>query len=75
MYNINNIKEYKIVVHPSCVNAIIELENYMWQVDSTGKEINKPIKDYDHLMDAIAYGLQTITKNKAKVFSGRGLNI
>lgn len=75
MYNINNIKGYKIVVHPSCVNAIIELENYMWQVDSTGKEINKPIKDYDHLMDAIAYGLQTITKNKAKVFSGRGLNI
>lgn len=75
MFNINRIKEYKIVVHPNCVNTQIELQNYMWKQDANGKELNQPIKDYDHLMDAIAYAIQILDKQKAKVYSGFGLGI
>lgn len=75
MFNINRIKEYKIVVHPDCVNTQIELQNYMWKLDASGKEMNLPVKDYDHLMDSIAYAIQILDKGAAKVYSGFGLGI
>jgi phage terminase large subunit len=75
MYGISCIKEYKIIVHPSCANTIMELQSYMWKQDANGKEMNEPIKEYDHILDAIRYGLQPFHKDKAKVhvYSSHGL--
>lgn len=54
------IQQYKIYVHPRCVNTIVELSNYVWVTDKTGKLLNKPIDEYNHLMDALRYSMERI---------------
>ncbi len=67
--SINNgiqwIQELEIIIHPRCVNFITEISNYSWDKDKFGNKLNKPIDDFNHLMDAMRYGLeQYITGNK-----------
>ena len=51
------LQDYKIYVHPSCVNTIVELSNYVWASDkNTGEPTNEPSGEYNHLMDALRYG-------------------
>ena len=53
---IQKLQDYKIYVHPRCVNTIVELSNYVWQPDrDTGKPSNEPMDEYNHLMDALRY--------------------
>ena len=56
---IQYIQDFKIYVHPKCENTIIELSNYVWDTKD-GNAINKPIDDYNHLMDALRYSLEDI---------------
>ena len=50
---INRIRDYKIYVHPRCVNFITEIQNYSWFVDKDGVTQPKPAPgQMDHLMDA-----------------------
>lgn len=61
--SINNgidfIQDYHIIIHPRCVNFVTEISNYTWDSDSkTGKKLNKPIDDFNHLMDAMRYALE-----------------
>ena len=67
--SINNgiqwIQELEIIIHPRCVNFLTEISNYTWDSDKFGKKLNKPIDDFNHLMDAMRYGLEKyITGNK-----------
>lgn len=56
---IQKLMDYKIYVHPRCVNHIVELSNYVWDKDKdTGKPINEPIDEYNHLMDALRYATE-----------------
>lgn len=56
---IDYIQGFKIVIHPKCVNFVTEISNYTWDVDKrTGQKINKPIDDFNHLMDAMRYALE-----------------
>lgn len=58
---IQKIQGYHIIVHPKCVNTTMELGNYVWDKDKgTGKAINKPVDDYNHLMDAFRYAMEDI---------------
>lgn len=46
---IQRLQDYKIIVHPrTCPNFIIELTNYVWDKDKDGKQINKPIDEFNH---------------------------
>ena len=61
--SINNgidfIQDYKIFIHPKCVNFLTEIGNYAWDTDTkTGKKLNRPIDDFNHLMDAMRYALE-----------------
>ena len=56
---IQYIQDFKIYVHPKCENTLIELSNYVWDTKE-GSVINKPIDDYNHLMDALRYSLEDI---------------
>ena len=56
---IQYIQDFKIYVHPKCENTFIELSNYVWDTKE-GNVINKPIDDYNHLMDALRYSLEDI---------------
>ena len=63
---IANIQDYKIYVHPRCENTLIELSNYVWD-NKDGVVLNKPIDDYNHLMDALRYAMEsTKMKNRIK---------
>ena len=56
---IQKIQEYEIVIHPRCTNFIIEINNYVWAKDRlSGDMLNKPIDEYNHLMDALRYALE-----------------
>jgi len=61
LHGIQKIQDYKIIVHPRCTNTIIELSNYVWDVDpKTGKTINKPIDDFNHICDSLRYALHKV---------------
>jgi len=56
------IQDYKIIIHPRCVNFITEILNYMWDKDKFDNPINKPVDDFNHLMDAMRYALESYSK-------------
>ncbi len=62
--SINNgiqyIQGYQIIIHPRCTNFITEISNYTWQKDKFGTTGNRPIDDFNHLMDAMRYALEDI---------------
>lgn len=70
--SINNgiqyIQNYKLIVHPRCVNFLTEISNYTWDTDKFGKKLNVPIDDFNHLMDAMRYGTEDILKGEAFSF-------
>ena len=57
------IQDFKIFIHPRCVNFITEISNYAWDKDKFGKALNKPIDDFNHLMDAMRYALEDYMRN------------
>ena len=64
--SINNgidfLQDYKILIHPRCTNFITEISNYTWDEDTkTGRKLNKPIDDFNHLMDAMRYAIEDYT--------------
>lgn len=70
------IQEFKIIIHPRCNNFLTEISNYCWDKDKFGKPINKPIDDFNHLMDAMRYALEDCMHNRgAKSINKSKLNI
>lgn len=62
------IQQFKIIVHPSCTNFINELSNYTWaKSKKDGQTINKPIDEFNHLLDAFRYSLEPIRKRTRKL--------
>lgn len=58
---IQKLQDYKIYVHPSCVNTIVEFNNYVWATDkNTNKPTTDPIEEYNHLMDALRYATEDL---------------
>ncbi len=57
---IDFIQGFKIIIHPKCVGFLTEISNYSWDIDRTGRSINRPVDDFNHLMDAMRYGLESI---------------
>lgn len=59
------IQDLEILIHPQCVNFVTEISNYTWDKDKFGNLLNEPIDDFNHLMDAMRYGLEKhIVENK-----------
>lgn len=52
------IQDFEIIIHPRCVNFLTEISNYTWDKDKFGNALNRPIDDFNHLMDAMRYGLE-----------------
>lgn len=69
MNGIDFLQDFKIFIHPKCVNTITEISNYTWDTDSkTGQKINKPIDDFNHLMDALRYLMEQFSRSTAFSF-------
>ena len=71
---IDRIQDYELIVHPRCKNFLVEIYNYTWAKDKFGRAINKPIDDFNHLMDAMRYALESDTKY-ARILNRKELGI
>ncbi|MCI3027701.1 PBSX family phage terminase large subunit [Desemzia sp. C1] len=62
-HGIQKIQGYEVIVHPRCENTLVELTNYVWD-NKDGSAINKPIDDFNHLMDAFRYAMESVPVKK-----------
>ena len=63
-HGIDFLQDFKIIVHPRCVNFLTEINSYTWAKDKFGKTLNKPVDDNNHLMDAMRYAMEQYSKRK-----------
>lgn len=76
MQGIQYIQQFKIYVHTSCEHHKTEFENYAYRKNKqTGEYINEPIDKYNHLMDAMRYGIQKVRKGKMKTYNKATLGL
>lgn len=52
------IQNFKIFILPKCTNFITEIQNYCWESDRFGNKTNIPSDSFNHLMDAMRYGIE-----------------
>lgn len=57
-HGIQRVQGYRMYVHPRCCNTMMELSNYVWDTKTDGTADNKPIDDYNHIMDALRYATE-----------------
>ena len=56
---IARLQDYRIIIHPRCVNAAIEFSNYVWEKDKmTAQLTSRPCDDFNHLIDALRYATE-----------------
>ncbi|MCY9511639.1 PBSX family phage terminase large subunit [Paenibacillus larvae] len=66
---IQYIQQYEIIVHKfRCPNVSMELSSYVWNQDKTGRFLNQPIDDFNHLLDALRYAMEQIRKGTTVSF-------
>ena len=56
-----------VKIHKRCKNIIKEFQSYIWDTSSTE---DRPVKDFDHLMDALRYFVRT--KRLLEALQSRG---
>mgnify|MGYP003066668146 FL=1 len=71
-HEIQYIQDFEIIIHPRCVNFITEIGNYTWDEDRLGNKINRPIDDFNHLMDAMRYAVEKYTFGQVKLRTFKG---
>lgn len=54
------VQQQKIFITKRSVNIIKEYRNYIWEVDKEGKVINVPTPIFNHHMDGIRYGFESL---------------
>lgn len=60
MFGISAIQEYKIYIHPKCINFIAEISSYCFAKDKFDKPLNQPEDENNHLMDAMRYAFYDV---------------
>lgn len=74
MSGIQFIIQHELIIDERCTKTVEELENYTWEKDRrTGEYINKPVDAYNHLLDALRYGLEPFRKPAPS--AGRVVNV
>jgi len=68
LHGINLLLDRKLNVTASSLNLIKELRQYMWDTNKDGAFVRKPIKEFDHAIDAIRY-FYSYPKQKKLVFA------
>ena len=56
-HGIQQIQNYKIIVHPRCVEFWKEINNYCWKKDKFDKPTDTPEHEFSHGMDSMRYGV------------------
>lgn len=67
MNGIDRLQRCDIIIDERCVKTIEEFENYTWEKDrKTGEYINTPVDCFNHHIDSIRYGIQTVIQKKTR---------
>ncbi|HWD89903.1 MAG TPA: terminase large subunit [Mucilaginibacter sp.] len=61
--SIDILKRYKLNITRTSINLLDELKNYKWKKARTGRILNQPSDDWNHLIDPLRY----IALNKLKI--------
>lgn len=70
---IQRLQSFQMIIHPRCVNTIMELCNYSYDVDQEGAFTDKPAKEWDHLMDALRMAMEKFfVRGKGRVVEAKG---
>ncbi|MHA1280800.1 MAG: PBSX family phage terminase large subunit [Candidatus Helarchaeota archaeon] len=56
-YVANLISQNRLFVHEKCRNTITEFTVYSWDPKAAQRGEDKPLKEHDHTMDALRYGI------------------
>ncbi len=57
----------KIVFSTACINTIKEFASYIWDKKAAENGEDKPVKQYDHAMDAVRYFVYTILGERPRL--------
>jgi PBSX family phage terminase large subunit len=60
----NMLSDLKLFIHRSCQNLIREFGSYVWDTKAQERGEDKPIKKFDHAMDALRYFVRFITEHQ-----------
>lgn len=71
------LQDHLIIVHPSCINFITELENFSYiKSKQTGEWTEETTHEWSHAIDACRYAYSDIyTNTKLKTFSKNALSL
>ena len=65
---IDTVKTFSLFISEESINLQTELRRYKWKKDKEDKTLNIPIDSYNHLADALRYGVEFINRtNKFKI--------
>lgn len=71
MNGIQFLLQFQMIVHPSCTNINLELNNYAYE-SKNGKMLNQPIGEYNHAIDALRYSVEEYSRGSSiRFFTGR----
>jgi PBSX family phage terminase large subunit len=73
LLEVKDDKRASLYIDPSCVNTIMELENYSYPESRENRpELDKPLKVHDHAMDALRYALISLRQGEFVVLDKLG---
>jgi len=58
LHGIQFLQGFNIYIHPSLTNTIEEFNTYTWKQDKSGKWLNEPIDENNHIIDALRYSME-----------------
>ncbi len=68
---IDYLQQHKIHIHPDCINAIKEIQQWKWRKDQhTGEYMDEPVPFFDDAMAALRYSVEMERKEKARLNTG-----
>ena len=66
LHGIQFLQGFDINIHPSLTNTIEEFNTYTWKQDKSGKWLNEPIDENNHIIDALRYSVERYHLGKSK---------
>lgn len=67
-HGIQYVQQQRISMTKRSLNLIREYRNYLWKTDKEGKILDIPDGGFDHTMDAVRYGMESLVTNNEEVY-------
>ena len=71
LQGIQKIQQYKVYINTNCIETYKEFNMYGWQKDKNDITIQKPMDEFNHIMDALRYAIQVVEKDKSRMVNKR----